>query len=53
MYTYSSFTKTLIAVAFHSKGVLYKKYASFSEGNSSESTDPTTVISVLLSSMLK
>ena len=44
MYTYSSFTKTLIAVALQSKGVLYKNSASFSDGNSSESIDPTTVI---------
>jgi hypothetical protein len=51
IYTYSSFTKTLIAVALQSKRVLYKKSASFSDGNSSESIDPTTVIYVLLSSM--
>jgi hypothetical protein len=42
IYTYSSFTKTLIAVALQSKGVLYKKFASFSDGNSSESIDPIT-----------
>jgi hypothetical protein len=44
IYRYSSFTKTLIAVALQSKGVLYKKSASFLDGNSSESIDPTTVI---------
>jgi predicted Zn-dependent protease len=49
IYTYSSFTKTL-AVALQSKRALYKKSASFSDGNSSESIDPTTVIYVLLSS---
>jgi hypothetical protein len=31
-------------VALQSKGVLYKKSASFSDSNSSESIDPTTVI---------
>ena len=39
IYTYSSFTKTLIVVALQSKGVLYKTSARFSDSNSSESIE--------------